>query len=68
MSAMSGLRDFFRREWLLVVQRRELAGLREELAKQRDQSERMQAGMRRCLTCDYRREAIGQSADKEPGL
>ena len=68
MSAMSVLRDSFRRERLLAAQRRELAEMREELAKQRDQNERMRAGMRRCLTCDYRREATGQSADEEPGL
>ncbi len=66
MIAMSGLRDFFRRELLLVEQRRELAATREELAKQRDQNERMRAGMRRCLSCDYRREAIGQDVPAEP--
>ncbi len=67
MSAMSGLRDLFRREWLLAAQRRELAATREELAKQRHVNERMRAGMRRCVSCDYRREATGESANAAPG-
>ena len=62
---MSALRDFLRREWRFAEQRRELTATREELAKQRAQNERMRAGMRRCLTCDYRRAVIGQSADAE---
>ena len=66
MSAISAVRDFFRREWQLVSKRRELDAMREELAKQRNQNERMRAGMRRCVTCDYRREALGLSAEKEP--
>jgi hypothetical protein len=64
---MSGLRELFRREWILATQRRELAQMREEIAKQRDQNERMRAGMRRCLTCDYRREALNLREDKESG-
>jgi hypothetical protein len=64
---MSGLRDFFRREQLLAALRRELAATRVELAEQRLQNERMREGMRRCLTCDYRRDAVGQSAQRMPG-
>jgi cell division protein FtsB len=64
---MSGLRDFFRREQQLAALRSELAETRAELAKQRIQNERMREGMRRCLSCEYRREAIGERAQGKPG-
>ncbi len=64
MSLLSALRDVSRRGKVLAEQRRELAEMREELAKQCDQNERMRAGMRRCLTCDYRRGTAGQGASK----
>jgi len=67
VTAFSRLRSFLRRESLLVEQRRELAAMRDELSKQQVQNERMRAGMRRCLTCDYRREVIGQRAAAEQG-
>ena len=37
-------------------QQREIALLREELAKLRAQNESMREGMRRCVTCEYRLE------------
>jgi hypothetical protein len=64
MSRMSGLRGFFRRERQLAALRSELAATRAELDKQRLQSERMREGMRRCVTCDYRRDALGQRAQE----
>jgi len=67
VTALAGLRDLFRREQVLAALRRELAATREELAKQRLKNERMREGMRRCLTCEYRLEVIGRSADKKPG-
>jgi hypothetical protein len=63
---MSGLRGFFRRERQLAALRSELAATRAELDKQRLQNERMREGMRRCVTCDYRQEAIGQRAHGTP--
>jgi hypothetical protein len=38
----------------LTALRREVRVLREELDTLRHQNERMRAGMRRCLTCEYR--------------
>ncbi len=64
---MSRLRDFFLRERRLAAQQGELARMGRELGKLRDQNERMRDGMRRCLTCDYRREVIGQRANAEQG-
>tara|TARA_R110002073_G_scaffold104687_3_gene237025 strand:- start:581 stop:814 length:234 start_codon:yes stop_codon:yes gene_type:complete len=40
-----------RRLW---QQQREIAQLREELNTLRAQNDSMRAGMRRCVTCDYR--------------
>ncbi len=66
VSVLPGLRAFFHREQQLAAQRHELAGLREELAKQKLKNERMREGMRRCVTCEYRQESIGRSAHKKP--
>ena len=63
MSTISELRNFLRRESLLAARRRELSAARAELAKLRTQNERMRAAMRRCLSCEYRLEVIGRSAD-----
>lgn len=38
----------------LLRQQREIAQLREELAKLRAQNDSMREGMRRCVTCEYR--------------
>jgi len=45
---------FLQRERKLIEQGRELKRLREELANLRAQNESMRAGMRRCITCEYR--------------
>ena len=65
MSTISELRNFLRRESLLAARRRELSAARAELAKLRTQNERMRAAMRRCLSCEYRLEVIGRSADSD---
>ncbi len=49
--------NFFQREKRLAAQARELKHLRTEVAQLRAQNESMRAGMRRCITCDYRLEA-----------
>ena len=38
----------------LLAQEREIAALRAELARAQAQLESMKAGMRRCISCDYR--------------
>ncbi len=45
---------FFEREKKLLAQARELESLREEVARLRAQNDSMRAGMRRCITCEYR--------------
>ena len=55
---MTRLLDVLSRERRLLAQAREIRALRQEVEKLRQQNERMQAGMRRCLTCDYRLEAL----------
>jgi uncharacterized protein with PIN domain len=45
---------FLQREWKILSQERELKQLREELETLRAQNESMRAGMRRCITCEYR--------------
>jgi hypothetical protein len=50
---------FVQREKKLLEQARELKQLRNELTKLREQNESMRAGMRRCVTCDYRLAAKG---------
>ncbi len=63
MSAVSRVRELLRREQLLAALRSELAATRAELAEQRAVNERMRDGMRRCVTCEYRRDAVGRRAD-----
>lgn len=47
----------------VVRQERELTRMRAEIEQLRAQNESMRAGMRRCLTCDYRLMA----KEAEPG-
>ena len=58
---MSKLRELLERESLLRSQRREIAALRSEVESLRAQNERMKTAMRRCVTCEYRLEAVGQA-------
>ncbi len=67
MSLLSELRAFLHREQQFAAQRRELAAVHEELVKQRLKNERMREGMRRCLACDYRREATGRDQGPDGG-
>lgn len=46
--------NFLQRELKLIEQGRELKRLREEVATLKAQNNSMRAGMRRCVTCDYR--------------
>ena len=59
---MSKLAQLFARETLLHKQRREIAKLRAEIEQLRLQNEKINRAMRRCLTCDYRLDAL--SADR----
>ncbi len=59
---ISKLSQFLAREMLLHTQRRELAKLRTEVEQLRLQNEKINRAMRRCLTCDYRLDAL--SADR----
>ena len=47
----------FQREKKIVEQARELKRLRVEMEVLRVQNDSMRAGMRRCITCEYRNEA-----------
>ena len=51
---MTGLRDWFASQRRLLAQQREIEQLKQELATLRAQNDSMRAGMRRCITCDYR--------------
>ena len=53
--------NFLQREKKLLAQARELKQLRAELARLRAQNESMRAGMRRCITCEYR---VGRKDDE----
>ena len=53
-SAMGKLSDMFCAQKRLWQQAREIAQLRDELNTLHTQNESMRAGMRRCVTCDYR--------------
>jgi hypothetical protein len=44
------------REQRLIEQQREIEALESELQELRRQNERMRAGMRRCVSCEYRAE------------
>jgi uncharacterized protein with PIN domain len=52
---------FLTREKKLLQQSRELKQLREEVMRLRAQNESMRVGMRRCITCEYRLDAKGES-------
>jgi hypothetical protein len=55
---MTHLRGLFAGAAELRSLRREVRSLREEVAKLNAQNERMRAGMRRCVTCEYRFEVL----------
>ena len=57
VGAMQKLFDAIARERRIHEQKREIQELRREAEKLRSQNERMSEAMRRCLACDYRREA-----------
>lgn len=55
---LSSLREFLGGARQLSTLRREVRSLREEVTTLRTQNDRMRAGMRRCLTCEYRIQAV----------
>ena len=59
--------NLFARHKTLFEQARELKQLREENARLTEHVKRMQDGMRRCLTCEYRL-ATGGGANAEFGV
>ena len=68
---MSALRSFFAPRMQLLQQQQEIKQLREEISKLQTQNDSMRAGMRRCLSCDYRidfkkrRAAAGSGSTEE---
>ncbi len=58
---ISKLFEFFAREKVFYSQKREIENLRTEVEQLREQNEKINRAMRRCLTCEYRLDAI--SAD-----
>ena len=52
---MVTLRDLFAPQRRLLLQEREIKALREELQSLRSQNASMREGMRRCVTCNYRK-------------
>jgi len=63
---MQKLFEAIARERRMQEQRREIQELRREAEKLRTQNERMSEAMRRCLACDYRREARERPGDVQP--
>lgn len=51
---MAPLRDFFSPRIRLLQQARQINELEQEVNKLKAQNESMRAGMRRCVTCEYR--------------
>ncbi|MFT4520545.1 MAG: hypothetical protein ACI9JM_002948 [Halioglobus sp.] len=51
---MSKLLDLFSAQKTLLRQGQELEQLRKEVSTLKTQNESMRAGMRRCVTCEYR--------------
>ena len=58
---MAWLRETLAREKRLLDQMRELRSLRDEVERLRAENDRIHTAMRRCLTCEYRLEAVGKS-------
>jgi Tfp pilus assembly protein PilN len=58
VEGVTKLGEFLRQEWRLQKQQREIDALRAQVAKLEAQNARTQQAMRRCITCDYRLEAI----------
>ena len=56
------LSQLLAREKLLLRQRREIAELRAEVEQLRAHNEKINRAMRRCLTCDYRLDALAASS------
>jgi len=57
---MPKLLELLAREQRMWQQKREIQALQAELEKLRAHNERMRAGMRRCLSCEYRIEVEGR--------
>lgn len=73
---MKSLFDRMSQARLIAAKDAELSSLREELKQARAENERMRAGMRRCVTCEYRIEVrskrsehklLGRAEDDEGG-
>jgi hypothetical protein len=62
MSMWNRLSQLLAREKLLLQQHREIAALRAEVEQLRAHSEKIKRAMRRCLSCDYRLDAIAASS------
>lgn len=63
---MAGIRQVIAREVEIRRRRRDLADLEAENERLRAQNERLRAAMRRCLTCEYRRAAVGEAPPHSP--
>ena len=57
---LSKLLDILDRERILFEQGRELAKLRAEIEALRLQNAKIHRAMRRCLTCEYRLDALAE--------
>ncbi|MFK8020572.1 MAG: hypothetical protein AB8B86_12435 [Pseudomonadales bacterium] len=51
---LSQIRKLIAPQRTLVLQKREIAQLKDELEKLKKQNDSMRDGMRRCTSCDYR--------------
>ena len=51
---MSKIMDFFSAPKRILEQRQKINALQGEVEKLRQQNDSMRAGMRRCVTCEYR--------------
>ncbi len=63
------LKDLINLPGTVLRQQRELQQLRKELDQLRAQNESMRAGMRRCVTCEYRLDYRARmNHDEAPGV
>ena len=63
MGLLGRLREGVDAQLLLRAQRERIAALEAEVVKRRQERDRVRAAARRCLTCDYRLQALGKRAD-----
>ena len=54
---MSQIMDFFSTPKRILEQQKKIHALQGEVEKLRQQNDSMRAGMRRCVTCEYRIDA-----------